>query len=843
MFDFAPILHAIESKQIPSSFADLFGPIWDQSSSRFNTQESYTLDFKETIPLNFSDEYGIGIVRLALALHNSYGGVIVFGVRDRSQNIVGVNEIFDIEVFNRLLSDVSNTNLHCIVKTLEATVEPKRQIAVLLVPKRGIAAPAVLTRDFGKYGAGTCWIRDRHEVLIATDQHLPMLYSKRSNPPDRTSDALPYPVHRSLPPSPATLHQFVSRRNLMDALWRWFVLGDQPRLYLDGPGGSGKSTLAFEFARVLAEMGSDIVSKQGDRVDYVLYISGKETEYNTQAGKEQTFALRQFESSTEQFAQILYHSGFLNEPDLESQSDEKLDELLSELFDNFSGLIVIDDIDALTRRKVDTGEEQLLIKAVQARKRTRLLYTLRQPPSHAKKSAVSVPGLDSATELPDFLQTCCAQFDAPMPVGQHIKEIETATNKLPLLIETIVWSRKFSGDYVEAIRAFKERGGDGARRYLYQREYDRLQEGKSRQLLAGACLLGEPVSFSTLASLFQFTRDQLIDAISESSVVFLVATENDKGETLYQLSPPCVPFIDEVSKGISHYELLKRKVEHLKSINVRMSPREAAIFVTLERMVRKRDHVNIANICEAIPSGDLALENPRIRAIMGRAYSSLGPDYREKARQCFRHAESLKYLDIFMLRSWFHLEVNSGYGLDEAERLCRIVIDDEQMSPRYKSEFWSKLGSCHYQRSFSYISLDAVRAFALLRESIKAYLESAWIARSLRMSSIETVGWMSKPIRQLASWAGEDFEQLFVLLEELSEQKHDVDIEGIEAFLELFLRSPVPKQKRQRDRLKGLCSRSINRISRNKRPLSANKGFETVVNTLEALQAKLQELK
>lgn len=81
MFDFAPILHAIESKQIPSSFADLFGPIWDQSSSRFNTQESYTLDFKETIPLNFSDEYGIGIVRLALALHNSYGGVIVFGVR------------------------------------------------------------------------------------------------------------------------------------------------------------------------------------------------------------------------------------------------------------------------------------------------------------------------------------------------------------------------------------------------------------------------------------------------------------------------------------------------------------------------------------------------------------------------------------------------------------------------------------------------------------------------------------------------------------------------------------------------------------------------------------------
>ena len=51
-----------------------------------------------------------------------------------------------------------------------------------------------------------------------------------------------------------------------------------------------------------------------------------------------------------------------------------------------------------------------------------------------------------------------------------------------------------------------------------------------------SCLLREPVGFATLASVFQFTRDQLIDAISESSEIFLVASEDESGETLYQLS-------------------------------------------------------------------------------------------------------------------------------------------------------------------------------------------------------------------------------------------------------------------------------------------------------------------
>ena len=53
MSDLAPILSAIETLQLPADFDSLFGAIWDASSARFNTQETYILDFKETVPSGF----------------------------------------------------------------------------------------------------------------------------------------------------------------------------------------------------------------------------------------------------------------------------------------------------------------------------------------------------------------------------------------------------------------------------------------------------------------------------------------------------------------------------------------------------------------------------------------------------------------------------------------------------------------------------------------------------------------------------------------------------------------------------------------------------------------------
>jgi hypothetical protein len=842
------VLGAVEAKELPPGFDQLFGKIWDAQASRFNVQETYVLDFKETVPDEFSKDYGAGIVRLALAFFNSYGGLIIFGVKDRALTVVGTDRVFDIEKFNRLLTDVAEVHAECLLRSYTVTADnDERTIVAVLVPKRGMVRPARLIRDFGPYRAGTLWVRDRHEAMEAELRHLPVLYSDRETPPDSPlDDETTFPVHRSFPPSPALLKHFVNRGNqsgnLIETLWDWFVFREKPRFYLHGAGGSGKSTLAYVFARMLADHGHAIRSKDGQRLDYVIYISGKETEFNPQTRSQQVFALRQFGSRREQFEQILFHAGFADEKQVDGLSgaklDEKFDKLLSELFAHFSGLIVIDDIDALTRRKVDSGEESLFLKAAQpTAKHTRVLYTLRFPPAHAMDSTEPVPGLHSGIELPEFAKACARQFGVPEPTPDELKQLDTITDCLPLLLETVIALRKHSGTYKEAIRTFNDKGGEDARRYLYQREYDGLQQqGRARQLLAALYLVGEPMSVPALAGLLQFQHNVLTDAISECSSVFLSTQVGEDGETLYQLTPPCVPFVENISKQLTYFAALQRKVQHFNRIGVNVGPREAGLIVNMERLIRSRSFSAVAAMGEQLKSDDLALENPKIRSLLGQAYSELGGHSWAKARECFKHAEGLGHRDVFMMRRWFHLEFTSGYGWDEAERICRAVLDEQGFGPRVKSEFWSKLGSCLFMKANGILGVSREKGLELLRQSIYAYLEGIWIGRSAgEMDIANNFAWLEKPLRRFVLAAKGDIDQFFALFDGLPDRKHDVDDAAVDLILGYLTKSRSPTDKPTRARLKGLSMRSISKISRSMRPASAYPGFAKIVETLKAV--------
>jgi hypothetical protein len=301
-----------------------------------------------------------------------------------------------------------------------------------------------------------------------------------------------------------------------------------------------QSTLAFEFASKVAEVGPDLQLSTGDKVDYVIFLSGKETEFNVFNAKEVSFKLRQFAEPIELFQQIIFHSGI--SADVPGAARNALLAALKELFDNFSGLIILDDIDALSRAGVDTGEEDLFLLAATALKRTRILYTLRDIPTSARSSAIEVPGLDASTEFFDFLERCCAQFSVPPPLPEHAAQIIDETSTLPLLIETIVGLRKNSSNYDDAVRDFKEKGGDGARRYLHQREYDRLNpNGKGRQILAALMVHGAPLRRDALSTIVGASSEQAREAISETMSIFLKTSVDAENNTIYDLSPPTRP--------------------------------------------------------------------------------------------------------------------------------------------------------------------------------------------------------------------------------------------------------------------------------------------------------------
>ena len=325
------IKKCIDENALPAKFDDLFLNLWDKDAKRFHIQETYVIDFKDACPPDYTKEYGAGIVRLGFGFFNAFGGLIVFGVKDRTFEVVGVEQPFDVEFFNRALSDFSGIQIECISKFYSVPDLAGLKIAAVLVPRRGMVSPARLCQPLGRYPAGTLWVRDRHEVLEAKTRHLGFLYSDRSRLFAETPASIPVPVHRSFPPSPATVKDFVGRIDLLRSLWEWMVFGDQPR-FTGRSGGSGKSTLAFEFARSLADLGNQVRLPNGDYLDYVVFLSAKETELNPLTGRQQAFALRQFSSSQEQLTQILHHSGMLAQSEMEHATEADLLARIDELF-------------------------------------------------------------------------------------------------------------------------------------------------------------------------------------------------------------------------------------------------------------------------------------------------------------------------------------------------------------------------------------------------------------------------------------------------------------------------------------------------------------------------------
>ena len=826
------IASAIEARALPDTAEQLFGAMWDEMDAVFVAQETFIIDFKDRPPADFAKGFGASIVRLALAFHNTYGGVVVFGIHDDDFSPIGLTSKLDIEAFNDVLTDLTGARIECLVREYRLAGSEHR-VQAMLVPRRGVAKPVRLLRQLEKYPVGSLWVRDRHSVREASEANFSTLYSDRLDLSRNLAGDLQRSVHESLPPSPATMDEFIGRKDLLEELWAWLVFGPRPRLYLHGPGGSGKSTLAYEFSRQVAERGSQIAFPNGDRLDYVIFISGKETELNPYTAAEQPFALRQFEDAASQFRAILVDSAMRAKDDVKPLGEEELLAALGELFATYSGLIVIDDVDALSRRGKDTGEESLLFGCLTAAKHTRVLYTLRYPPTSALNSSVKVPELEPVKEFPSFIESCARQFEVEQPPIKLIGRLAQATSRLPLLTETVIGLRNVCGSYDGALEQFDAKGGEEARRYLYQREYDRLDpNGRSREVLAALLLLDDAISFPVLKQILGIADNMVRDALSECGSVFL-STKDDKAETHFQLVTPAKPFIAGVSAGLNLFPVIKRRVELFLAEDSAFTPEESALIVQLDRLVREKHFEDVVSVLDTRARLDPVIANPKVQALAGQAYSNLGADYRTKARECFTAAKQLNYFDIFMARAWFYVENFAEYGNRQAIDVCEWVLVQPKLRSRHRAEFKSKLASCFLEEARRARNISQERAIEYHGKSIEAYLSALWIGRHVReLNEAQTLRWLGTPAAAFVDYLGSDIEPFFTLIDRLTERGHDIHVEGARVLLNALRRSTAGRDDRARAKVAGLIRRSVNRIHQRIGKSQEYPGFSFVGETL-----------
>lgn len=634
---------------------------------KFIVDEGQLHDYKDEYPFSSSDTYFGGILRLICAFHNSYGGVIVFGVHDKTR-IGGKNKVvLDSEKINRKLRESLSSPLAIRVIKVESK---SGEVDLLIIPRREtMNSPIYCTKDIGDYKKEQIYLRRGAEVFTAKGGDLSFLYGDRSNA-FGDQEASDVSVPSSLPPSPATIEEFVGRFAVVERIINWITSSRDPRLFLWGQGGSGKSTIAYECATLLAESGGNLKNKSGNKLDRILYVSGKATYLDPVTGKIQNTSSKDFDSAEDIYRAILAFSYWTDPSEIEKYNSEQLLEALSELFDLESQIIVIDDIDTLTTSKKDAGMEELFLTLTRARSGTKVLYTQRGFPSFAPNASVEIPGL-SDDEFRQFISLCCKKFGVPSPSESEAKLIKSESQMRPLAIETMVGMRRVTANYADAFRRWKENSSE-ARQYLFNREYQQLNsDDRGRHMLAALAIFNAPQSAETLRSVLQFSPEQLEDAIAETRDMFLTVTSSD-GVTgdLFSIGPATRLYIEENSRQLDRYASIRARVQHFKDAS-KHTP--TAFIPLIDRAARNIRAGNAQDAIQLLARKDLPpafKEHPEVQATLGEAYAKISPPNVTDARKCFESAYSLGHRNYQMYIEWLELEKRNRTELHNGISIC-----------------------------------------------------------------------------------------------------------------------------------------------------------------------------
>lgn len=671
-----------DNEQLLAMFCD--------GGSLFIEQEDYNWDFKDQWPYSYSDEYFLAISRLIAAFANRSGGFIIFGVHDQKRT-GGHNKV--------------KTNTDKLRQTIVSLMGrcPEFQIRHYELPAIGdVDCLLIRSRALGeepyrfiketKYG-NAIYLRDGHSVVKAESRHMPQLFCRVS---DETQAEDNQWLSGSLPPTPRTSGKFIGRMETMNYLFNWLFNSDEPQTYIYGKGGSGKTTVAHEFASLVKAYGAGIKIFGNDALDLVLFLTAKEISFAPNHANSTVSSVADFTDERSAYIKILNYSGLYSEVDqLESKSLDELRRLLTEFFDDFSSLIVLDDIDTLTTKNVEVGTNFLYRTLARAKRSSKILCTQRDKPAHAISNSREVPGLDEKEEYPAFVDQCSQQYGVPPPTKEERSKLAGISERRPLVVEYLIALRHSCPNYETAFRLFSGDTGNDIRDYVFRREWTNLVQGPdSRSFLAALALLNRPASFEDMLTILQFGEVRLRDAISATRAMFL--TVNDAGqEVTYNLDTLTRSFVLRESERLDKISVIKARVKTFEKAYFPQVPQISRLAIRASDFIRKGkrpgDPLFLDSAWDLVHDRKLPAsitEHPHFQSVYGYVASALQPPKLQEARAAFKFVFGTKFPPpIEHLRCWFFAERNSGIGFSRCLEICDFVISGRSYDRGQKVQF------------------------------------------------------------------------------------------------------------------------------------------------------------
>jgi hypothetical protein len=475
--------------------------------------------------------------------------------------------------------------------------------------------------------------------------------------------------------------------------------------------------------------------------------------------------------------------------------------------------VVIDDIDTLTTNGLEAGFDFLYGVLWRSKRRSKLLYTLRNAPSQSLANAIEVPGLEEG-DYQEFVEVCRSQFKLPNPPERDLVlgRLSTISERRPLVVENIIALARTAGSYSRAIDLFEESAGEDVRNYVFQREWNALPPtNHGRYVLAVLALHEQPLGFADLAALTRYDDQRVSDALADIREMFLLVNEIGE-EATYQLGSMTRSFVLEESKSLDQYPAIKERVAKYRTNFFPDNPILSRLRDQVESLVyrswKSQDTEALKKAVTLVTNKTLSpkiTEDPRFHALQGFVCVSLRPPKLDDARSHFNRAFAMKFEpEIEHLKAWYFAERDSGHGLEQSLKIADFVCQGRKYDDETKQTFLSRKATLLFNRGRENIHFDPTRGIADLEAALCLHLtsyEKASEAGDSRLDKIEEYARNSAYVLfqfLTSNLRHDDLITSIVRVSESNVSKLDPIEEPVEKAIESVLQSRISRQDLQR---------------------------------------------
>lgn len=365
----------------------------EELSGGLGIPECEVLDFKQQLPE--TDAEYVKVVRDLVALHNSYGGFLLFGVReaerDRSFELVGV-PVGKIQIAK--IRDLARSYLGADLRMsgMRATLSGKG-IEAIWVAKRSMGESPL---KFAKNGpderpgkpsfkrGDVVFRRLESNAIAAQPDDYEFLYSARRPPSIELSpedSVTEDPLEHNLPDRSFVCSRFVGRRGDLVDLWAWLADDFSRVRLIAGEGGLGKTSLAYRFAE-------EVASRRVRPFEQVVWLTAKKRQFIASEDSHRDYARTDYEDADSLLTAIASAHGCVA-ADFEGRGTRELMQLALESCSTTPSFIVIDDVDSLS----PDDQQRALELGMRTPGKTKMLLTTRVNFSYSPDNVLKLDGL------------------------------------------------------------------------------------------------------------------------------------------------------------------------------------------------------------------------------------------------------------------------------------------------------------------------------------------------------------------------------------------------------------------------------------------------------------------